>query len=417
MYQVLKDSQSIAIIERPRVAAFGEWNTANLGDRAIFEGVQAYFQEAGWDVDAYGLGTLTPVSLHASNTQQGNESSLSLLNRAMHDPTSYKRKRFSSEFFQPMKQTVRGLRQQYRMKSLLPQLQTADAILVGGGSLLSDFNLHFPQSLVAIAQAAKLLGVPLLSLGCGAVENWSPEGKTMITEFAEACTFIGARDQATANRLSEIVSTPIPIFGDFALSLPNTYRKSRSRDQHVLAINVMHLSDQRQGYQEQYESVLIELINRWLQKYDGHQDAIIKIFTTGTYEDILPARRVAAKITSDQVQLHIPRSVTWLNEVLRNCDVVLASRLHAAILAISNGTSVMALGAGHTSRKLNNFFQSIGLSGYSFSALDEGAAAKGLSILDGQLLQKQYCHLNLQQVTKTRAEVNTVLNSLIPLTC
>ena len=46
---------------RPTVALFGEWNTANLGDSAIRRGAVQFFEECGWHVSCYAIGTLVPV--------------------------------------------------------------------------------------------------------------------------------------------------------------------------------------------------------------------------------------------------------------------------------------------------------------------------------------------------------------------
>src|SRR5690554_4352963 len=45
----------------PCAAAFGEWNTANLGDRAIFFGVKRFFEAAGWGILPIAFGSLVPV--------------------------------------------------------------------------------------------------------------------------------------------------------------------------------------------------------------------------------------------------------------------------------------------------------------------------------------------------------------------
>ena len=405
---------SVIRTNRPRMAVFGEWNTTNLGDRAIFQGVQAFCRNAGWDVDAYGLGTLTPVAL--ASIADHPLSAWNVPPNASRQTSPFVKQdgSLSYRLYQHAKQNARGVRQHYRMKRLLPRLNQANAILVGGGLLLSDRNLHFPQSLVAIARTAKKLQLPLLCLGCGAVEDWSPRGKEMITEFVEVCTLIAARDQETARKLSEILRTPVPVFGDFALSLPTVQEKSQCT-QPTLAINVMGLVAQQPSDQERYESVLIEAVNRWVQQFDQHRDITVKVFTTGTCEDTQPAKRVAEQLTAPHVNFYVPESTDQLNQLLQNCTAVLASRLHAAILAISQGVPVVGVGAGHVSQKLYNFFKAIGIDSYSISTLDDDAASKILNKLKHQHLEEQNLCINLPEIAAIRADVNTVLRKQVIL--
>lgn len=412
MKRLLDNSQlakqpSITRTKRPRMAVFGEWNTTNLGDRAIFSGVQTFCQASGWDVDAYGLGTLTPISINSIVTQQIAEYSTQQQISNQHSSLNQSN-RLGHGLYRHVKQIARGIRQHHRMQRLLPQLSRADAILVGGGSLLSDHRLHFPQSLIEIAQASKRLGLPLLCLGCGAVEDWSPKGKAMITEFAQECTFIAVRDQETSSRLEAILSAPVPIFGDFALNFISL--SESNNESATLAINVMQLIDQQEGYQSHYEAALVEVAKHWLEQHP--QQVVIKIFTTGTCEDIRPAERVAEQIGSRRVSLCKPANVKHLNQFLQQSSAVLASRLHAAILAISQGIPVIGLGAGHVSLKLYNFLESLGINDYSISVLEANAVSRTLEILNRKTLKKQTAHLDLLDLHQTREQVTTLLNHL-----
>jgi polysaccharide pyruvyl transferase WcaK-like protein len=397
---------------KPRVAAFGEWNTTNLGDRAIFEGVFAFCQENGWEVDAYGLGSLTPISqqtpaspvLHAvAPTKTGS--------RALRPLHQLK----ENNSFTLVKRSVRSFRQQLRIRSLLPQLKQAQAILVGGGSLLSDRDLHFPQSLAAISWAANHLQRPLLCLGCGAVEDWSPEGRAMIEQFAKTCYFIAARDYETAKRLTPMVAEPIGIFGDFALTIKDLQKISvRYSTPPTIAVNVMQLFDTREGYQQRYEEVLIETVNAWIHQA-ANQSSQIKVFTTGNLEDLEPAKRVAQQISASHVELYLPTSVDGLCQMLNTSTVALTARLHAAILSISAGVPVIGLAAGDVHRKLHNFFGSIGISHYSISAFDDNAVDQVLYLLNGSELNTQRNCIDLSEVLETRAKTRSLLKDLASL--
>ena len=168
----------------PEIAVFGEWDTANLGDRAIHESVLRFCAECGWDPVSYSIGALAPVTprgTRAAGARRGTNAAFRVA--------------------PPLKRTLRALRQRRRIAALLQPLAHADAILVGGGQLLADRNLHFPQSLATIAWAARRLGKPLWCLGCGTEAEWSPRGESMIRGFLQACATLAVRDDETAARL------------------------------------------------------------------------------------------------------------------------------------------------------------------------------------------------------------------------
>src|SRR6185295_4339053 len=106
----------------PEVALFGEWNTGNLGDRAIHVEVKRFFEGCGW----------RPRSFHLGSLSAGDE------------PLGVGPARA------PAKRAARGISQRARMLGLLPRLERVQAISVGGGALLTDDSLHFPQSLVEL---------------------------------------------------------------------------------------------------------------------------------------------------------------------------------------------------------------------------------------------------------------------------
>jgi len=172
----------------PEIAVFGQWDTANLGDRAIHESVLRFCAQCGWDAASYSIGALAPVTPRGTRDAAARRGTGALFRAAP-----------------PLKRTLRALRRRRRLAALLAPLARADAILVGGGQLLADRNLHFPQSLAMIAWAARRLGKPLWCLGCGTEAVWSPRGESMIRGFLQACAVVAARDDETevAHRLDE----------------------------------------------------------------------------------------------------------------------------------------------------------------------------------------------------------------------
>src|SRR5262245_39810730 len=86
----------------PEIALFGEWNTSNLGVRAIHAGVQGFFEDCGWHTRSYAFDSLTQVSANPSRR-----------------PLSSSRSRAA--------RVLRAAGHQYRALRLLPSLRQADA--------------------------------------------------------------------------------------------------------------------------------------------------------------------------------------------------------------------------------------------------------------------------------------------------
>ena len=68
----------------------------------------------------------------------------------------------------------RGLRQRWR-----EALHGLDAVIVGGGNLLSDSDLNFPLKLDAAMAEVRAAHVPAGVFGVGVSDNWSTRGETL----------------------------------------------------------------------------------------------------------------------------------------------------------------------------------------------------------------------------------------------
>lgn len=330
---------------RPEVAAFGEWDTANLGDRSIHQGVRRFYAGCGWDVRSYGISSLAPVApggAHRDTPAAADGGPVRAMLRSA----------------PRLKRTLRGARQRIRMAGLLTELGGVKAIAIGGGALLTDSNLHFPQSLVQLARAARRLDKPLLCLGCSAEGDWSGPGERMIRDFLAACHVIAVRDDATAARLGEVLGAPPPVFGDFCLSEERILGEpARGEERIALAINVCQLAGPWELEQARYEEAMADLANR-LARGAAARHAAVRIFTTGPAEDTRAAERVFARLEARGAELHFPRNLAQLSAMLRTSAAVVASRLHGAVLALAEHTPVVGFSAAP---KLRNFFSTLGI--------------------------------------------------------
>lgn len=344
--------------EKPEVAVFGEWDTGNLGDRAIHVEAVRFFRECGWRTRSYCLGSLKPATIETATE------------RAV--PAALRLRDFTLDRVPSLKRALRQVRQRYRMERLLPELARTDAISVGGGALLSDVNEHFPQSLAVLTEAARMLGKPLWCLGCGSEGSWSPRGEKKLQAFLSACSILAVRDKLTADRIAHVLSRPVPVFGDFCLAEADAHAQATSaHTRHGLALNVCQLPAAWRSEQPRYEEAVVALALRLVR---GNELQTVTVFTTGTAEDMVPAHRVFDRLAGMGAELYLPRSLEQLAAIFRGSAITIASRLHAAILAMAEGAPVL----GFTpAPKLATFLATMALGEYSFKP-GEGARLAAL---------------------------------------
>lgn len=385
---------------RLRVAVFGEWGETNLGDWAIYYGVEEFFSAADTVIDPYRCGALRPFEVSAS------------VPGANHTPASEGRsatiRSSTAAPMQLLKRSVRGLRQEWLVRRLMPRLAQADLVCVGGGALLCDRNLHFPQSLVAIARAVQALRKPLWCLGCSVDGDWTPRGQQMIMEFLESCDAIAVRDVATAERLRHATGRQVPLFGDFALpSQPASGVADRPERKFALGINVSQIPAPWHEYQERYEDALVALGRRFL--IESQQPPRIVLFTTGTPQDDGPMQRVRRRLAAADATVVKPANLSELEATLDDSEIVIATRLHAAIVALARGRPVVGFSP---SPKIGSFFASIGLEPF-FLQIPQASEDELIAMLGERAeLDRQWQRMDQSQCRETRQDLLDRLQQL-----
>lgn len=384
----------------PRVAAFGEWGETNLGDWAIHEGVLKFFGGFVSEVDCYQCGALQPFSDSSVYTVGSEARELQPYSRSVAAPSV-------GSALRHLKRSIRGVRQEFMMRRLMPRLAASDVICVGGGTLLTDVNLYFPQSLSAISRAAEELRKPLWCLGCGAEGEWSARGRTMIADFVAHCDFIAVRDRVTAERIADLSGKHIPVFGDFALPLALRPTRVPVARRYLLGINVSDIQQSWSAHQQEYESIMVELV-RTFSAIAG-RDMEIALFTTGAAQDDYPAMRVYQQLASVGATIHRPDSLDELRTLISECEIVLATRLHAAIAALAAGRPVIGISP---TPKIENFLTTFGLGRFSFRVPETTVSELITAIGNRGSLDSQWELMDQDDCVRTRDKALTQLAQL-----
>jgi polysaccharide pyruvyl transferase WcaK-like protein len=187
---------------------------------------------------------------------------------------------------------------------------------------------------------------------------------------------VAPRDVVSAERIAALLRRPVPVFGDFCLTGAAT--PSWGRRLHVrtgLAINVLRLPGRWGADQGRYEETMAVVVDR-LMRSQGGALKTLTVFTTGAQGDAEPAQRVRARLAGRDARLLLPRSLGQLSDMMESSALVVASRLHGAILALNAGALVVGLSPAP---KLQNFFSTVGIGDFSF---DLDGAARLASVSD-----------------------------------
>lgn len=259
-------------------------------------------------------------------------------------------------------------------RRLLPfyreRLWGADAVIVGGGNLLSDVDLNFPTKLAAALSVASEAGVPVWIYGCGVGERWSAAGHALFEHALRGTRLIDVflRDEASKRAWDERLGQATGILGkvvpDPGLLAAHVYGVPRcGPPDRRLRLGVGVIAPVAIGYHGGTPTRASEL-SAWLSALiagaiaAGHA---VSLVSNGSPEDTAFARALLARLRQ-----RFPASALELPRHRAPCDLVhtvagvsrfVGFRLHGLICARSLGVPTFALRWDH---KVDAFMQAIG---------------------------------------------------------
>ena len=255
-------------------------------------------------------------------------------------------------------------------------LEGTTGLILGGGQIFADTHLNFPLKIAEAARAANERNLPIAIHGVGVSKVWSKKGRAL---FAEAINnknikAINVRDQASKDNLKNhfmdlglLNHLEINIAPDPGVLAEKVYGRSKRANisplphiglgiTHPVAIK-SHSDSKIRLMLHGYEERVISLIGKLLRA-----NFKVSLFTNGSGEDVLFANKINNKISALGVKFEgvalCKRSATPadLGKLISTCDVIIAHRLHANILAYSYKVPHIGL---TWDTKLNQFFELI----------------------------------------------------------
>lgn len=296
-----------------KIAVVGEVNSSNLGDQAIFLGLQSYLNNSN---------TVVSLDLSGRKSKTGWQNNTKK-NVQRNFPG------FIYRFYFLITTVIKFLSQ---IQVISKQIKECQLIIFGGGSLLIDNNLSFPSKLFLFSILSRFHKKKYVVVGCSTRPVLNIIARFMLGYFLNGASKIGLRDYKSLelceiNNRGKCNFTP-----DSALLLsPSTVDGvGRVNNSKIVGINVM--SPQKHGFFsdiyefEKYMAVIKELASRLV-------GCKVIIFTTGDFAD----NDFVTDRFAHEFDVFIPHSLDDLTDFFSSVDRVYATRLHALIISISQG--------------------------------------------------------------------------------
>lgn len=228
------------------------------------------------------------------------------------------------------------------------RLADADAVVLGGGNLLSDADLNFPLKIDAALGEARAFGLPIGVFAIGVADNWSAHGGRLFRRAlgGKPPFHASVRDEKSAavwrRRLAGAVAPPEVVCDPGLLASAHFAAAPRaSGGPSAVGLGVMHPASLRYHADERLVSPARQ--REWLLRLAARclaEGWELRLFTNGSPEDEAYLRQVAPALRTlpcGERASVAPRFETPadLARFISGLDLMFAHRLHANILAYS----------------------------------------------------------------------------------
>ena len=253
---------------------------------------------------------------------------------------------------------------------LAKSVQRSDLVLVGGGGLFQDYwgvetQTYFRKTHGGIttygtlSKLAHLFGKPCMLYAVGVGPLYSMEAREQTKEVFSQCTAVTLRDQNSRELITQIggdidsanlIVTADPVFSlepsqdDYKKVTELISQYPRMAGSPLIAVSLRYW--EREIAMEQWVSSLAAQLDIFIQTCNAQIILTpFQIDAESDFTDDLALNRVFAnKISSSQNVFLVDKvlSAAEMQALYQHCDLVVAMRLHAAILALNAATPVIA---------------------------------------------------------------------------
>lgn len=250
-----------------------------------------------------------------------------------------------------------------------------DLAVIGGGQIFSDADLNFCLKIERVARILASIGCPVVVHAAGVAHNWSPRGRALFRHLLKCdLRAVGLRDEASISNWSDQMGEdgPQPVLTrDPALIAAQVYEPGKVTESSQVGLCVTdpailsyHAEGGKSAIRQNgtFAEIALALVAH------GYR---VTLFCNGAAEDrtalsaVQSQPEIAAAIAGGQIDIAPPPDTpAELAAIIGQLRAVVAHRLHACILGYAFQRPIVGLG---WDRKLESFFQSVGLEDYFLS--------------------------------------------------
>lgn len=335
-------------MSKKRIVVAGEVFSSNLGDYAIYDSLSNLL--ASRDIKAIPLDISFRRSFTVDSSPHLKYSQIywkSLI------PKKLKHHRLTQHI---LNRTMRHLVRRKNVISYWSDLiSNSDAVIIGGGQLLTDTSADFHTKIALITEIANQFNKPICILGCGVGSELSRKASRNISKALDSASFVTLRDLHSADRLKSLVKNPtsIKVSPDLAFALnltanSHTPLKASELKKEICGFNIMPLEALKKynsKLQDVNNDMYIEFWKR-LALEAAKENLQIHIMTNGSPRDYEQADAIYQSILSegiDVVRTDRPTTPLDLYNQISNVDYLITTRMHAGIVGKAFGKPVATL--------------------------------------------------------------------------
>ncbi len=324
---------------RHKVSIVSECHSKNLGDQAIARSLlnilQPYFL-----VSEVSFSTLPKYPAFQSGTAQEKQNSLYRIVIG----------KVSGKLKARIRWYMLGEKKKFADHFSM-SLEGSDFVILGGGQLIKNNISLFCEKLSLVANVSSMRSTPFSIVGVGVDKKmnaltWFSPGKAL-----KEAKFVILRDCISRDRVDskKMLGEKCRVLPDLAFSLENpSLGKNGSLRKLNLAINIMNLDVMRaqhdsltSDFPEIFIQGLCQVIESANRKWPS-----ISLFTTGSSDDLEAANKIRGEVSKrvgvDLVIFH-PNNLDELLQYFVTVDHVIATRMHAGILAYISGCNPLCV--------------------------------------------------------------------------
>lgn len=329
----------------PKIVVAAMTRTENMGDRAIFHSLSEQLLELGCSVEGLNLGG------DRIKAKEKRKAGLLVVERIkkIKPLWSFLKKVYWINNKRKYKRFIRN------------NLVGADAVIIGGGQLITDVGFGLPPRLDAIRAVCNDLGLPYSIFSCGVGDNFSDEARLIYKKLLDESVYSSTRGFVSRERLQklnpgkkiECVLDPVFI-SDKKKSVDCSGRRVGICLQSYAQLRT-HLDECRELSDSDFDRVICTIIDQFISA-----DFSVLLFTTGVSEDKLVCERIFSQFYSDCCDVHVEKNVSSISDlygVISSMNAVVSFRMHAAIIAYSMGVKTLNL---KWDDKINDVWSGVG---------------------------------------------------------